>query len=117
VAKQFDKLLAVFQKEMTGEIMRVLYEKYRSVPSKTTIDAVMVRAFLAHSMALSVLTHSHTVLDRSLGKTPALAPVREMFATQGIAFVFQDVDTDKDDQISLVRLAPPRTTRTYNTNS
>jgi Ca2+-binding EF-hand superfamily protein len=75
VAKQFDKLLAVFQKEMTGEIMRVLYEKYRSVPSKTTIDAVM---------------------------TPALAPVREMFATQGIAFVFQDVDTDKDDQISLV---------------
>ena len=42
VEKQFDKLLAVFQKEMTGEIMRVLYEKYRSVPSKTTIEGVMV---------------------------------------------------------------------------
>lgn len=74
VEKQFDKLLAVFQKEMTGEIMRVLYEKYRSVPSKTTIEAVM---------------------------TPALEPVRQMFTTQGIDFVFKDVDTNRDDQISL----------------
>lgn len=38
---------------------------------------------------------------------PALDPVRHMFATQGLDFIFDDVDVNLDNQISLVRALSP----------